>query len=180
MSSPITPLSLYITTELLMTPGFHWAIHITDPEGYTITRHEWAEDLSRQVAERYFSSTTTSPSLTTNTYTPEGRLIFAWFKVTGFSHPAANSTWDWESELAQIFPSGSYPTWYENRKHGMSCRTWVTKALRVLSDRGILSRHDTPVEVEKKITRISSELEVRLGEMTGSTDNEYVAEVVEI
>lgn len=61
----------------------------------------------------------------------------------------------------------------------MWCRTWATKALQFLSDGECLHRCDTPEEVEKKITRISGELEVRLAEM-GATGEDYVAEIVEI
>lgn len=168
--------SLYITIELLISPGFHWAVHITDPYGSTMTRHEWAEDISRTSAERYFYNTNPVPSVAA-TYTPQGRLIFAWFKISGFVYRAG---FDWVEEFSQVFPAaGSYPSWSENRKHGMSCRTWVTQVLEVLRENGLLVRDDNAAHLEEVVKKMSGELEGTAGELS-RTDGEYIAKIIDI
>ncbi|KAL6308536.1 hypothetical protein BKA93DRAFT_822277 [Sparassis latifolia] len=167
----LEPNSLYLSTEILMSDGFHYALFVTDANGAS-TRHDWAEDLSRETPERYFHRSIDSVA----TYTPEGRLIFAYFKVRGYVPPPPD--FDWVAEFSGIFPNGSYPSWIENRKHKMSCRTWVLRALALLRDRGALTRSDKVTDIEAAIEEQSQALEKGLG--NAAEGEEYHARVLEV
>jgi hypothetical protein len=47
-SNPVIQLaasSVYVTTNLMLSPGFHWCLYVTDKDGYA-TRHHWAQGLT--------------------------------------------------------------------------------------------------------------------------------------
>lgn len=183
--------SLYISTEFQFASGFHWALYITAPATTPTTendivgapapatlgaRHEWAEDPSRALPEKYIRSVVKNPAA--ETYTPEGRLVFAYFKVAGYKHAAPSETpghllsrpfspslvldVEWDPRLDSVFPS-SHPSCFANRKAGMSCRSWVVKALGVLIERGWILREDAPRDIVMEAVRLSNEFEVNLG-----------------
>lgn len=143
---PLEPDSQYISTQFLISAGFHWALLITNSKGL-ITRHEWAEDLSRETAEKYFHRVINAAT----SYTEDGKLIFAYFKVSGYKFPGVE--FDWVDMLGRIFrTSYSTSSWIDNRKHHMSCRTWILRALGRLRDQEMLSRSGTVADIEGTIT----------------------------
>ena len=167
---PLKPNSIYVSSQFLISPNFHVALLVTDSAG-SITIHEWAEDLSRETPERYFHRKVDA----VKSYTDDGKLIYAYFKIAGYTSPGDD--FDWVAMLAQIFPK-SLANWIENRKNKISCRYFVLHSLGKLIERGYLVRKDTIADIEKIIYKISNELENELGNMPeGET---YHTRVIEI
>ena len=167
---PLEPNSIYVSTQFLISPNFHVALLVVDSAG-KISVHEWAEDLSRETPERYFHRNIDAAK----SYTDDGKLIFAYFKIAGYTSPGDD--FDWVSMLAPIFPR-SYANWIENRKRKVSCKFFVLHALEKLIENGCLVREDTITDIEKTVYRVSHELENELGNMPeGGT---YMTRVIEI
>ncbi|THU91872.1 hypothetical protein K435DRAFT_576608, partial [Dendrothele bispora CBS 962.96] len=123
--------SLYVSLTQLMSQGFHWSIYVTDAYG-TATRYHW-----RQVRSR---TTVTSPievfsyeTLACITETTRGlNLNLAFVKIEAFTAPRGATPDNYYVPLFRSIFATSYPTVMQNRRQGITCRTWVFAALERL------------------------------------------------
>ena len=157
MSLTLKPQALYICLTQLLVPGFHWGLYLTDERGVA-TRHEWAEvkgarDPTSPVEA--YGVTVIDPVCESD---QENRLNLAFIKVRGYTPNGLNV----RELFAGLEPSDGSNSWRTNRKRGLSCRTWLIRALTLLQEDGVIQR-DTPVsDVENKIKSIGEEVERRL------------------
>ncbi|KAL1667089.1 hypothetical protein GGF50DRAFT_49389 [Schizophyllum commune] len=158
MSLTLEPQALYICLTQLLVPGFHWGLYFTDEHGVA-TRHEWAEvkgarDPTSPVEA--YGVTVIDPVCESD---KENRFNLAFVKVRGYT-PLEH---DVRKLFAGLEPSGGSNSWRTNRKNGLSCRTWLIRALALLQREGAIVR-DAPVEeVEEMVKKIGMEVESRLG-----------------
>lgn len=144
--------SLYICTVPLLNGKFHWSlIHITDTG--MASRHHWAAAGTDPTGrETYVYQALSRGPLTAST-----TQILGYFKVSAYQTRAAikHDLDGLRAVCNTVFPQ-SYPTAEENRKHGMSCRTWVTSVLLELG----LAREQAN-EIERLVTSRSQSCETR-------------------
>ncbi|KII91378.1 hypothetical protein PLICRDRAFT_173237 [Plicaturopsis crispa FD-325 SS-3] len=148
----ILPSSIYIVTQPLTSDRFHWAIVVTNAAGIA-TRHHWAADTrSGSLREAYRCQAlklVLAKSLA-------GRLVLGYFRIAGSSVPPDDILF---AICAGVFPT-SYPTPDINRRHGLTCRTWVMEVLFALEARGYIQREKGMAGVEQKVTQRSQALEL--------------------
>ncbi|KAI5895283.1 uncharacterized protein SCHCODRAFT_02618988 [Schizophyllum commune H4-8] len=158
MSLTLEPQALYICLTQLLVPGFHWGLYFTDEHGIP-TRHEWAEvrgARDRLSPVEAYSVAVIDPVRESD---QENRLNLAFIKVRGYTPSGLNV----RELFASLEPSGGSNSWRTNRKNGLSCRTWLIRALTLLQREGAIVR-DRPVEeVEEMVKKIGMEVERRLG-----------------
>jgi hypothetical protein len=150
--------SLYVATQTLMSPGYHWAIFITDSEGVP-TRHHWSAWQGGTYAERY-TSQIINPA---RTYT-SNCVMLTYCKVAGYTAPK-----DIEplcTLLSVVFDAG-YTTVKDNRKNSYTCRTWVLAGLRSFQKKGYIVRSDDVGSIEKVVLDYSAAEEKKMVEVTG-------------
>ncbi|KAJ7684729.1 hypothetical protein DFH06DRAFT_17053 [Mycena polygramma] len=124
----LEPAALYITTTQLAEAKFHWALIQTDPACSAI-RHHWHEKSDKPgLAEGYGFQMVQPKSLT-------GRVVLGYFKIRGYTPPSAGSF----ADICETAFETSYATVPENRKHGITCRTWVLQVLSTLCARGYIA-----------------------------------------
>ncbi|KAJ7197230.1 hypothetical protein GGX14DRAFT_471931 [Mycena pura] len=120
--------SLYVTTTQLAEAKFHWALIVTDAN-CSATRHHWHEKTDKPgFAEGYGVQKVQPKSLT-------GRIVLGYFKIRGYSPPAARVF----TEICDTTYETSYLTVPDNRRNGITCRTWVLQVLSTLCARGCIS-----------------------------------------
>ena len=166
MSNPIVELSaksVYISTNSMMSDGFHWSLYVTDKDGKA-KRHDWAQV---GLVEKYRSKVV-DPARTYST----NNAVLAYLKVSGCSPP---DTHKMEEICQSVFPGGSKPTVRENRAAGMTCRTWLLQVLKVLNEEGFIVRENGIEGIENKVREISAQQEQKLTE--GSFTISFVGEV---
>ena len=162
MSKTLTlePNALYICLTQLLVPGFHWGLYITDEHGVA-TRHEWAEVKGRREPGSPVEAYGVSIINPVTEIDQENRRNLAFVKVRGFTPNAA-------IDLCALFgglePSGGSSNWMENRKRGLSCRTWLMRALALLQKEGVINREGPVGDIEEIVKQIGLEVERRLGE----------------
>lgn len=143
---PVEVNSLYITTVPLVTGPFHWALIHVDASG-VITKHQWVA-VTRDIEglEEYHAFTVEDCRAVTR-----GTQILAYFKIDNVMPPSRNQM----SRICQsVFPH-FYTTVADNRAHGITCRTFVIRALRnLLSDNRVQEIEDA---VKAESTNLSNE-----------------------
>ncbi|KAA1473210.1 hypothetical protein DENSPDRAFT_839658 [Dentipellis sp. KUC8613] len=158
MSLLLEPHALYICLTQLLVPGFHWGLYITDEHGVP-TRHEWAEVKGvrdRTAPVEAYGTTIINPVRESD---QENRFNLAFIKVRGYMPRG----FDVCALFASLEPVGGSTSWHTNRKNGLSCRTWLIRALALLQREGAIAR-DRPVqEIEEMVKKIGMEVELRLG-----------------
>ncbi|KAH9830807.1 uncharacterized protein C8Q71DRAFT_716279 [Rhodofomes roseus] len=161
ISLELEPDSLYICLTQLLVPGFHWGLYFTDNRGVA-TCHEWAEVQGRRDLTQPVEAYQVALIHPVTVNDAQNRLNLAFVKVLGYSPPS--SQYDLQARFAAIEPSGGYSDVRRNRKSGLSCRTWLMRALGLLQEDGVI-RRDTPVSnIEGAVKEIGTEVEKRLGE----------------
>ncbi|TFY82197.1 hypothetical protein EWM64_g1808 [Hericium alpestre] len=167
MALTLEPQVLYICLTQLLVPGFHWGLYFTD-ERRVATRHEWAEvkgARDRTSPVEAYGVTIIDPVTESD---QENRFNLAFIKVRGYTQNAL----DVRAMFAGLEASGGSNSWRENRKNGLSCRTWLMRALALLQREGAIVREKSVEEIEKMIKKIGTEVERRLGE------GEYVGTLI--
>ncbi|KAL1723084.1 hypothetical protein EV715DRAFT_191357 [Schizophyllum commune] len=158
MSLTLEPQALYICLTQLLVPGFHWGLYFTDERGVA-TRHEWAEVKGARdpmsPVEAY-GVAVIDPVCESD---QENRFNLAFIKVRGYTPIEL----DVRELFAGLEPSGGSNSWRTNRKRGLSCRTWLIRALALLQREGAMVRDGPVEEVEEMVKRIGMEVESRLG-----------------
>ncbi|OSD05007.1 hypothetical protein PYCCODRAFT_1406332 [Trametes coccinea BRFM310] len=162
MSRTLTlqPNSVYICLTQLLVPGFHWGLYLTDERGVA-TRHEWAEVKGRRERGSPVEAYGVSIIDPVTEIDQENRRNLAFVKVRGY---APNSTVDVHALFRSLEPAGGSSSWMENRKRGLSCRTWLLRALSLLQKEGLISREDSVSGIEDVVKQIGLDVECRLGE----------------
>lgn len=176
----LEPNSLYVSTNQLIAQigKFHWVLYITDEKGIA-TKHHWAvlpansSTIEGPVSEIVHPVTTYSKT--------EGIAAFAFFRIEGFT-----PTPDMDDVLHKIFHNvfdPPYPLGYttvpENRKNGISCRTWAMCVCKELMKAGHIVRADSDNDVnkiEKFVTDKSVEIEL-LSSVEGAFNSSVVLAV---
>ncbi|TRM62930.1 hypothetical protein BD626DRAFT_569505 [Schizophyllum amplum] len=156
----LEPHALYICLTQLLVPGFHWGLYFTDERGIA-TRHEWAEvkgARDRLSPVEAYRATVIDPVTESD---QENRFNLAFVKVRGYT---PNVALDIRSSFSAVEPSGGWSSWRENRKNGLSCRTWLIRALALLQKEGVVVRECPVEEIEEAVKKIGTEVERRLGE----------------
>ncbi|KAL1762833.1 hypothetical protein FB107DRAFT_285264 [Schizophyllum commune] len=158
MSLTLKPQALYICLTQLLVPGFHWGLYFTDEHGVA-TRHEWAEvrgarDPTSPVEA--YGVTVIDPVCESD---QENRFNLAFIKVRGYTPNGLNV----HELFAGLEPSGGSNSWRTNRKRGLSCRTWLIRALALLQREGAIVRDGPVEEIEEMVKKIGMEVESRLG-----------------
>ncbi|GBE82909.1 hypothetical protein BKA93DRAFT_518659 [Sparassis latifolia] len=153
--------SIYISLQLMLSPGSHWALLIVDAHGST-TRHHWAATIGadRAVAERY-SHQCIDP---VSTYTRGHNLNLSFCKIVGYSAPAPG--FDFVGLFQTIFPESSSSI-RANRNDGSNCRIWIIEALMLLQQNGLITRADTMEDVRRAIATLEAKAENALAELGG-------------
>jgi hypothetical protein len=150
-SNPVVQLaasSVYVTTNLMLSPGFHWCLYVTDKDGYA-TRHHWAQGLTG--IEQYKSNLIDPVT----TYTTNSAVL-AYLKIGECLPPDAEKM---KEICASVLP-GSKLTVKENRQAGITCRTWLLQVLTILEAKGFLVRPNGCEGIEQAVKKISEEQEV--------------------
>lgn len=167
MSGPkiyLEPSSLYISTQVILaeTGKYHWAIYVTNLDGYAIKYH-WAtlerSDLNLPVEGLKVGSV--NP---VTTYSRAYTLTLGFFKVDGY-RPIGSD--DMLEITKTAFPEQyqfGFSSIRENRRHGLSCRTWVLAVLGKLHGLGYLRRQEGPQYFEDAIKNYSAELEQQVAQ----------------
>ncbi|KAI4523400.1 hypothetical protein K525DRAFT_196472 [Schizophyllum commune Loenen D] len=158
MSLTLEPQALYICLTQLLVPGFHWGLYFTDEHGVA-TRHEWAEvkgarDPTSPVEA--YGVAVIDPVCESD---QENRFNLAFVEVRGYTPNGLNV----RELFAGLEPSGGSNSWRTNRKNGLSCRTWLIRALALLQREGAIVRDEPVEEVEEMVKKIGMEVESRLG-----------------
>ena len=151
--------SLYVCLTQLLVPGFHWGIYFTD-EHSTATRHEWAEVRGRRDLTQPVEAYQVALVHPVTFNDAENRLNLALVKVSGYSPPPPS--YNVQARFAGIEPGGGYSDVRRNRKSGLSCRTWLIRALTLLQEDGVIRRNTPVSDIEDKIKSIGEEVERRL------------------
>lgn len=153
--------SLYVCLTQLLVPGFHWGLYFTDERGVA-TRHEWAEVRGRRDLTQPVEAYQVALVHPVTVNDAQNRLNLAFVKVIGYSAPPPS--YDVQARFTAIEPGGGYSDVRRNRKSGLSCRTWLMRALALLQEDGIIQR-DTPVsDIEDMVKSIGEEVERRLAD----------------
>lgn len=127
----LEPASLYVTTTQLAEAKFHWALIETD-SACTATRHHWFQKSDKRgLAEGYGFQRVQPKSLT-------GRVVLGYFKIRGYTPPSPGIF----AEICETTFGTSYTTVPENRRTGITCRTWVLQVLSALCGRGYITGFD--------------------------------------
>ncbi|KAJ7090215.1 hypothetical protein B0H15DRAFT_252581 [Mycena belliarum] len=157
----LEPLSLYVTTTQLTEAKFHWALIATDTSCSAI-RHHWHEKPHTRgvigFAEGYGSQKVHPKSLTT------GRVVLGYFKIGGYTAPSPAIF----AGVCQSMFETSYPTVHENRRYGITCRTWVLQVLSALCALGYITGY------EGSIQNFLDCLERTITEQSRMADNAYL------
>jgi len=131
----LEPASLYVTTTQLAEAKFHWALIETDSACSAI-RHHWHEKPDKRgLAEGYGFQRVQPKSLT-------GRVILGYFKIRGYTPPSSGTF----AEICETTFDTSYATVPENRRNGITCRTWVLSVLSTLCARGYITGFEGPIQ----------------------------------
>jgi hypothetical protein len=141
--------SLYIVTQPLIHGAFHWSLIHTDGTGFA-TRHHWVEVSKRasQIDNVPKAEAHACQSVGTCLSRTKNSVILGYFKVEGYI-PVPREQFIGICKGA--FPI-SYRTVDENRKHTLTCRTWITSVLQGLEGRGSLKTSVSPKEIEQIVT----------------------------
>ncbi|KAJ7043272.1 hypothetical protein C8F04DRAFT_1074305 [Mycena alexandri] len=158
-SISLEPASLYVTTTQLSEAKFHWALIETDSTASGAIRHHWHERPNRRtgLAEGYGCQRIQPKSLT-------GRVVLGYFKIRGYTAPSPATFTD---ICASTFPS-SYATVPENRKNGITCRTWVFQVLSTLCACGYITGYQGTIQ------HFMDSLERVITEQSRMADNSYL------
>ncbi|EPT00277.1 hypothetical protein FOMPIDRAFT_6280, partial [Fomitopsis schrenkii] len=152
----LEPNSLYICLTQLLVPGFHWGLYFTDGRGVA-TRHEWAEVRGRRDLTQPVEAYQVALIHPVTVNDAQNRLNLALAKVSGYSPPPPQ--YDVQARFAGIELGGGYSDVRRNRKSGLSCRTWLMRAL-VLLQEDVIIRRDTPLsDIEDVVKSIGAEVE---------------------
>ncbi|KAF9242018.1 hypothetical protein BU15DRAFT_44349 [Melanogaster broomeanus] len=144
----LVPESLYICTVPLMSGKFHWSLIHINEAGVT-TRHHWAAPISNPRGRETYVEQSLSKGPLSASRTSGGK---SW-DISKF--PTVNLTRLVSCELRALGCfTPSYATAEENRKHGISCRTWLTLVLQRL---GLSNQRAT--EIENAVTARSETCE---------------------
>ncbi|VDB92010.1 unnamed protein product [Peniophora sp. CBMAI 1063] len=181
---PLQPFSLYIALVQIPIPDkFHWALYITDAHGLA-TCHQWTEHvgaLAQGKAEGYKIDVLPLVTDMAENYVQN----IAFIRLGAYVSPSAppsqsesrpdNVDVDLTGYMTRLFDGifEGYATIFENRKKGVTCRTWLMRALERLRTAGHLpgldkdavaayeheaievgKRAEVPVEVEGGHLRI--------------------------
>ncbi|KAI9061422.1 hypothetical protein FKP32DRAFT_1594500 [Trametes sanguinea] len=169
----LEPNALYICLTQLLVPGFHWGLYFTDEHGVA-TRHEWAEVKGRRERGSPVEAYGVSVVDPVTEIDQENRRNLAFVKVRGYT---PNGAVDVRTLFDGLEPSGGSSSWMENRKNGLSCRTWLLRALAVLQREGLILREDAVVGVEETVKQIGNDVERRLGSGEGEDVETVLTEV---
>lgn len=146
----LLPNSIYILTSPLLHGAFHWSLVHVDAYGRG-TRHHWAPSSASSRNERYVEQDFRAPS--------DASGAIALFRVSGYTAPL--DVQSLRLACAGVFPS-SFATAEQNRAHGLSCRTWITRLLGRLRDAGHLQLRsaDALAQMESRIQTRSAACEL--------------------
>jgi len=156
----LEPASLYVTTTQLAEAKFHWALIATDANCSAI-RHHWHEKPDMRasgLAEGYGSQRIPEPK------SLAGRVVLGYFKIGGYTAPSPGTL----AEICQSTFRTSYSTVPENRRNGITCRTWVLQVLYTLCLRGYITGY------EGTIRNFIDNLERVITEQSRLADNTYL------
>jgi hypothetical protein len=118
---PLDSSHLYICTIPLVTDTFHWSIVYVDNAGIC-SCHQWAALTTNPFGrEDYVINTLPNGALDKS----KSSVVLGYFKIKNFAPPDLEN---FQTTMAGIFPR-SHPTALQNRAAGMTCRTWITRAL---------------------------------------------------
>ncbi|KAI0329311.1 hypothetical protein GY45DRAFT_884381 [Cubamyces sp. BRFM 1775] len=156
----LEPNALYICLTQLLVPGFHWGLYLTDEHGVA-TRHEWAEVKGRREPGSPVEAYGVSVIDPVTEIDQENRRNLAFVKVRGYT---PNAAVDMRTLFGGLEPSGGSSSWMENRKKGLSCRTWLMRALALLHKERVIVREDPVAGIEEAVKQIGLDVERRLGE----------------
>lgn len=133
---PLHPDSLYICLVQIPIPDkFHWALYITDPQGIA-TCHQWTEHVgARDAGKAEGYKIDVLPVVTDMTESNAQNIAFV---RIGAYRPPATSSPEYMTRLFDGIFEG-YATIFENRRKGITCRTWLMRALERLRCAGHLS-----------------------------------------
>ncbi|KIY53886.1 hypothetical protein FISHEDRAFT_68455 [Fistulina hepatica ATCC 64428] len=135
--------SLYIATyQLPDTPGqgfFHWSLYLTDSFGKA-TKYHWVEQPKRLVRiTGYAEDVAFGPMDPFNSFSDNMTMRVGLFKIDGVAPVEPTVMY----QLAMnAFNTRGYPTVEGNRRHGLSCCTWVRQVLIKLYQRGYIQRNE--------------------------------------
>ncbi|KAI0321503.1 hypothetical protein OF83DRAFT_1168355 [Amylostereum chailletii] len=122
-SVPVEADALYICTMPLLAGSFHWSFLHVDPTG-ACTRHHWAAvTLDVRGREAYVEQ-----ALPNGLSSAPTAQILGCFKIADLAPPEIG---DFRAACRAIFTK-SFPTADENRKHAITCRTWMMKIVATL------------------------------------------------
>jgi len=153
----LEPTSLYVTTTQLAEAKFHWALIETDSTRAAI-RHHWHERPdTRGFAEGYGFQRVQPKSLT-------GRVILGYFKIRGYTPPSPSIF----AEICETTFGTSYTTVPQNRRNGITCRTWVLQVLSTLCARGYITGFEGTAD------KFVDSLERVITEQSCTADNTYL------
>jgi len=163
----LDPNSLYISLTQILNPGFHWSLYITDIHGVA-TKHHWSgkspveeesrhHSFARKGPAEMYSHPQTHPVMQR---TKSHNLNLAFIFISSYDPPKGE--FDFPKLFGSIFTS--HPNVWQNRQNGISCRTWVMKALEALHSRGLLNLSAEEVKgLEKVVTDVGHSVEEAFG-----------------
>ena len=120
---PLLPSSLYICLVQIPIPDkFHWALYITSQNAATC--HQWTEHAGARAqgkAEGYKIDRFPIDGVTDTN--PDNTQNIAFIRLNAYS-PS-------EEDMTRLFDGifEGYATIFENRRKGVTCRTWLMRAL---------------------------------------------------
>ena len=157
----LAPYSLYVNLTQLLTPGFHWSIFLTDGTGRAMC-YQWRTAQGRREdtdpAEEFAYGVIEPVTMLSE----DNSLFLAFIRISSFTPPSGDTVENYLQLFHDIFPT-SYANYIDNRKHGMSCRTWVLEALQRLRRAGHLSLTAEQVTgLEERIKAIGTAVEQRM------------------
>ncbi|KAJ7702391.1 hypothetical protein B0H17DRAFT_144898 [Mycena rosella] len=179
----LEPSSLYVTTTQLAEAKFHWALIATDANCSAV-RHHWHEKPDTRGLTTATDSRTSARARSSvveglSGATPceaygfqkvhpksllTGRVVLGYFKISGYCAPPPATF----AEICQTTFGASYSTVHENRRNGITCRTWVLQVLSTLCARAYITGY------EGTIQNFVDSLERVITEQSRLADNTYL------
>ncbi|KAJ2919406.1 hypothetical protein MD484_g1047, partial [Candolleomyces efflorescens] len=141
---------------------FHWSLYFTDDAGVA-TRCHWAV---LPPGSGKVEGVIIVPNYPVTMYIDSFLVTFAFFKISGFTPPDFEITKQLAINAFDPPHTAGYATVVENRKKGLTCRTWAMKVYKRLLEAGFIQRDVSaaPDEIEALIRSKSIELEQRAAE----------------
>ncbi|KIY53889.1 hypothetical protein FISHEDRAFT_68458 [Fistulina hepatica ATCC 64428] len=133
--------SLYIATSQLRDAfgqAFHWSLYLTDSFGKA-TKYHWVTAPEHRVRITGCAEDVVfGPIDPINSFSNNMSMTLGFFKIDGVAPVDPTTMY----QVAMHAFSTSYPTVVGNRRHGLSCRTWVRQVLIKLHQGGYIQRNE--------------------------------------